>query len=79
MRILIILVLAAVIAAGYYWFIYKPQKDAAAIINPPPAEGSYCTAHISGGIAPGKIKNGICVPLPVVPGEIPCGGVLFPC
>lgn len=79
MRILIILVLATVIAAGYYWFIYKPQKDAAAIINPSPAEGSYCTAHVSGGITSGKIKNGICVPIPIKIGEIPCGGTLFPC
>lgn len=79
MRILIILVLVAVIAAGYYWLIYKPQKDAAAIINPPPKEGSYCTAHVAGGITAGKIKNGVCVPTPIKPGEIPCGGILNPC
>lgn len=78
MRILIILFLGSVIAAGYYWLIYKPQKDAAAAFGPHP-EGSYCTAHVSGGIAAGKIKNGICVPIPVVPGEIPCGGIINPC
>lgn len=59
MRITIIIVAILIIALGYWYFIYRPSKLKATLV-----EGASCIT--TGTPLPGKITNGVCVPIVVV-------------
>lgn len=61
-KIIIISLLAIILIVSWYFLIYKPAQVTIVTSN----EGSPCT---TGGV-PGKIKNGVCVPLGVGSGTV---------
>lgn len=66
-KLLLIALLLIIVAVAWYFLIYKPGQQT--------TEGDSCSAA---GL-PGRIKNGVCVALPVNEQTVPCGGKLNPC